>query len=240
MNENFIELNDNFGIVSDDMGNLDFISKRTNEYSFEDILSKENEIEDLNDKLLQVKHELFYNKEAKLKAATMCNFASIIPGVSCLIVALSTKIPLQTIVLGPAIAFVGFQIFKFAIIGRKSKFKEKISKLNTLANNLETNLDTLKKELDDMKTKVDYSKIYDDVLTISDKDYDSDDVLTTPNKDYDNDDVMEYIGIITIPDKDYDYDEVMEYNNYYNEVAESNQNNSKKYKIKTLKNNTLN
>ena len=235
MNENFIELNDNFGIVSDDMGNLDFISKRTNEYSFEDILSKENEIEDLNDKLLQVKHELFYNKEAKLKAATMCNFASIIPGVSCLIVALSTKIPLQTIVLGPAIAFVGFQIFKFAIIGRKSKFKEKISKLNTLANNLETNLDTLKKELDDMKTKVDYSKIYDDVLTISDKDYDSDDVLTTPNKDYDNDDVMEYIGIITIPDKDYDYDEVMEYNNYYNEVAESNQNNSKKYKIKTLK-----
>lgn len=240
MNENFIELNDNFGIVSDDMGNLDFISKRTNEYSFEDILSKENEIEDLNDKLLQVKHELFYNKEAKLKAATMCNFASIIPGVSCLIVALSTKIPLQTIVLGPAIAFVGFQIFKFAIIGRKSKFKEKISKLNTLANNLETNLDTLKKELDDMKTKVDYSKIYDDVLTIYDKDYDSDDVLTTPNKDYDNDDVMEYIGIITIPDKDYDYDEVMEYNNYYNEVAESNQNNSKKYKIKTLKNNTLN
>ncbi len=235
MNEKFIELNDNFGIVSDDMGNLDFISKRTNEYSFEDILSKENEIEDLNDKLLQVKHELFYNKEAKLKAATMCNFASIIPGVSCLIVALSTKIPLQTIVLGPAIAFVGFQIFKFAIIGRKSKFKEKISKLNTLANNLETNLDTLKKELDDMKTKVDYSKIYDDVLTISDKDYDSDDVLTTPNKDYDNDDVMEYIGIITIPDKDYDYDEVMEYNNYYNEVAESNQNNSKKYKIKTLK-----
>ena len=235
MNEKFIELNDNFGIVSDDMGNLDFISKRTNEYSFEDILSKENEIEDLDDKLLQVKHELFYNKEAKLKAATMCNFASIIPGVSCLIVALSTKIPLQTIVLGPAIAFVGFQIFKFAIIGRKSKFKEKISKLNTLANNLETNLDTLKKELDDMKTKVDYSKIYDDVLTISDKDYDNDDVLTTPNKDYDNDDVMEYIGIITIPDKDYDYDEVMEYNNYYNEVAESNQNNSKKYKIKTLK-----
>lgn len=235
MNENFIELNDNFGIVSDDMGNLDFISKRTNEYSFEDILSKENEIEDLDDKLLQVKHELFYNKEAKLKAATMCNFASIIPGVSCLIVALSTKIPLQTIVLGPAIAFVGFQIFKFAIIGRKSKFKEKINKLNTLANNLETNLDTLKKELDDMKTKVDYSKIYDDVLTIPDKDYDSDDVLTTPNKDYDNDDVMEYIGIITIPDKDYDYDEVMEYNNYYNEVAESNQNNSKKYKIKTIK-----
>ena len=135
MNEKFIELNDNFGIVSDDMGNLDFISKRTNEYSFEDILSKENEIEDLDDKLLQVKHELFYNKEAKLKAATMCNFASIIPGVSCLIVALSTKIPLQTIVLGPAIAFVGFQIFKFAIIGRKSKLKEKIIKLNNLSNN---------------------------------------------------------------------------------------------------------
>ena len=65
MNEKFIELNDNFGIVSDDMGNLDFISKRTNEYSFEDILSKENEIEDLDDKLLQVKHELFYNKEQK-------------------------------------------------------------------------------------------------------------------------------------------------------------------------------
>lgn len=216
MNEKFIELNDNFGIVSDDMGNLDFISKRTNEYSFEDILSKENEIEDLNDKLLQVKHELFYNKEAKLKAATMCNFASIIPGVSCLIVALSTKIPLQTIVLGPAIAFVGFQIFKFAIIGRKSKFKEKISKLNTLANNLETNLDTLKKELDDMKTKVDYSKTYNNILTI-------------PDKDYDPDEVIEYNNY---------YDEIMEYNkynNHYNEIIESYQNNSKKYKIKTLK-----
>lgn len=216
MNEKFIELNDNFGIVSDDMGNLDFISKRTNEYSFEDILSKENEIEDLDDKLLQVKHELFYNKEAKLKAATMCNFASIIPGVSCLIVALSTKIPLQTIVLGPAIAFVGFQIFKFAIIGRKSKFKEKISKLNTLANNLETNLNTLEKELEDMKTKVDYSKTYNNILTI-------------PDKDYDPDEVIEYNNY---------YDEIMEYNkynNHYNEIIESNQNNSKKYKIKTLK-----
>lgn len=216
MNENFIELNDNFGIVSDDMGNLDFISKRTNEYSFEDILSKENEIEDLNDKLLQVKHELFYNKEAKLKAATMCNFASIIPGVSCLIVALSTKIPLQTIVLGPAIAFVGFQITKFAIIGRKSKFKEKISKLNTLANNLETNLNTLEKELEDMKTKVDYSKTYNNILTI-------------PDKDYDPDEVIEYNNY---------YDEIMEYNkynNHYNEIIESYQNNSKKYKIKALK-----
>lgn len=216
MNENFIELNDNFVIVSDDMGNLDFISKRTNEYSFEDILSKENEIEDLNDKLLQVKHELFYNKEAKLKAAAMCNFASIIPGVSCLIVALSTKIPLQTIVLGPAIAFVGFQIVKFAIIGRKSKFKEKISKLNTLANNLETNLDTLEKELEDMKTKVDYGKTYNNILTI-------------PDKDYDPDEVIEYNNY---------YDEIMEYNkynNHYNEIIESNQNNSKKYKIKTLK-----
>lgn len=216
MNENFIELNDNFGIVSDDMGNLDFISKRTNEYSFEDILSKENEIEDLDDKLLQVKHELFYNKEAKLKAATMCNFASIIPGVSCLIVALSTKIPLQTIVLGPAIAFAGFQIVKFAIIGRKSKFKEKISKLNTLANNLETNLDTLEKELEDMKTKVDYGKTYNNILTI-------------PDKDYDPDEIIEYNNY---------YDEIMEYNkynNHYNEIIESNQNNSKKYKIKTLK-----
>ncbi len=216
MNENFIELNDNFGIVSDDMGNLDFISKRTNEYSFEDILSKENEIEDLNDKLLQVKHELFYNKEAKLKAAKMLNIASIIPGVSCLIVALSTKIPLQTIVLGPAIAFVGFQITKFAIIGRKSKFKEKVDKLNTLANNLETNLNTLEKELEDIKTKVDYGKTYNNILTI-------------PDKDYDSDEVIEYNNY---------YDEIMEYNkynNHYNEIIESNQNNSKKYKIKTLK-----
>ena len=216
MNENFIELNDNFGIVSDDMGNLDFISKRTNEHSFEDILSKENEIEDLNDKLLQVKHELFYNKETKLKAAKMLNIASIIPGVSCLIVALSTKIPLQTIVLGPAIAFVGFQITKFAIIGRKSKFKEKIDKLNTLANNLETNLNTLEKELEDIKTKVDYGKTYNNILTI-------------PDKDYDSDEVIEYNNY---------YDEIMEYNkynNHYNEIIESNQNNSKKYKIKTLK-----
>ena len=183
---------------------------------FEDILSKENEIEDLDDKLLQVKHELFYNKEAKLKAAKMLNIASIIPGVSCLIGALITKVPLQTIVLGPAIAFVGFQITKFAIIGRKSKFKEKISKLNTLANNLETNLNTLEKELEDMKTKVDYSKTYNNILTI-------------PDKDYDPDEVIEYNNY---------YDEIMEYNkynNHYNEIIESYQNNSKKYKIKTLK-----
>ena len=67
-----------------------------------------------------------------------------------------------------------------------------------------------------MKTKVDYSKTYNNILTI-------------PDKDYDPDEVIEYNNY---------YDEIMEYNkynNHYNEIIESYQNNSKKYKIKALR-----
>ena len=209
MNENFIELNDNFGIVNDDTGNANFISKKTNEYSFEDILSKENEIEDLYDKLDKIIHELL-NKEVELKMANVFDIFSIFSIVLSLIIALVIREPfqtaIQTAITGTVTGIIISQIAKFTIVGRKSKVKDKIRKLITRANDLETNLDTLQKELTEMKAKVDYKKNNNEVLTI--------------------------------PDKNYDYDEIMEYNkynNHYNEIIESNQNNSKKYKIKTLK-----
>ena len=63
MNQDLIQANDNYGAVTDEFGNTTIITKENNNISFETILNKENEIENLNHILSIRKSELKRNSE---------------------------------------------------------------------------------------------------------------------------------------------------------------------------------
>ena len=62
MNHNLVQVNDNYGVVIDEKGNVSLISKENCKYNFEHILIGENELEELNSKLNNLKRELSNNK----------------------------------------------------------------------------------------------------------------------------------------------------------------------------------
>ena len=43
MNQKLIQINDNYGVTIDENGNTKMVSKESNDYEFQDILTKENE-----------------------------------------------------------------------------------------------------------------------------------------------------------------------------------------------------
>ena len=62
MNKSLLQINDNYGAVSDENGNIKEITKENNNYEFKDILLKENYLQELNEKLNSSKEELSCNK----------------------------------------------------------------------------------------------------------------------------------------------------------------------------------
>ena len=62
MNEYLSQINDNYGIVSDENGEIKVVTKSENNCEFQDILLKENELENLNQELIAAKEKLIDNK----------------------------------------------------------------------------------------------------------------------------------------------------------------------------------
>lgn len=62
MNEYLSQISDNYGIVSDEFGEIKVVTKSETNCKFQDILLKENELENLNQELITAKSELTENK----------------------------------------------------------------------------------------------------------------------------------------------------------------------------------
>ena len=58
MNKTLMEINSNFGVVSDENGKLNVVSKENDKYSFRDILKKENEYNKLSTERFDLLHKL--------------------------------------------------------------------------------------------------------------------------------------------------------------------------------------
>ena len=192
MNEKFIELNDNFGIVSDDMGNLDFISKRTNEYSFEDILSKENEIEDSKILLSTLNNELD-RKKFQLKYGKKFTLFYLVPFLIPIMSYLTGALNLSSIIFAFMLLESLFVGLKITFFGKKSNVINRINFLSVDINKAENIIKELEKELSTIKEKVEYKNNFSSLIASNNNDY------------------------------SYNYNEIIEPDN------------SKKYKIKTLK-----
>lgn len=170
MNEKFIELNDNFGIVSDDMGNLDFISKRTNEYSFEDILSKENEIEDSKILLSTLNNELD-RKKFQLKYGKKFTLFYLVPFLIPIMSYLTGALNLSSIIFAFMLLESLFVGLKITFFGKKSNVINRISFLSVDINKAENIIKELEKELSTIKEKVEYKNNFNSLIASNNKDY---------------------------------------------------------------------
>lgn len=170
MNEKFIELNDNFGIVSDDMGNLDFISKRTNEYSFEDILSKENEIKDSKILLSTLNNELD-RKKFQLKYGKKFTLFYLVPFLIPIMSYLTGALNLSSIIFAFMLLESLFVGLKITFFGKKSNVINRINFLSVDINKAENIIKELEKELSTIKEKVEYKNNFNSLIASNNNDY---------------------------------------------------------------------
>ena len=170
MNEKFIELNDNFGIVSDDMGNLDFISKRTNEYSFEDILLKENEIEDSKILLSTLNNELD-RKKFQLKYGKKFTLFYLVPFLIPIMSYLTGALNLSSIIFAFMLLESLFVGLKITFFGKKSNVINRINFLSVDINKAENIIKELEKELSTIKEKVEYKNNFNSLIASNNNEY---------------------------------------------------------------------
>ena len=62
MNEYLSQISDNYGIVSDENGEIKVVTKSETNCEFQNILLKENELENLNQELISAKRKSTENK----------------------------------------------------------------------------------------------------------------------------------------------------------------------------------
>lgn len=154
MNKNFIQINENYGAVSDETGNINIISKNTTEYNLKDILEKENTLENLKITLNNKKRELHNNKISTICANVLD--CLIIGGEIALYNFLHSTISTNLLIIIMATFYtMGKVPSLFAYKTRITRFKER-KKANINIIELNKKIDKQKKELYEMKQKVNY------------------------------------------------------------------------------------
>ena len=164
MNDYLIQLNSNQGISIDQLGNFSNICKEKEAVGFKEILKKENDLEELENELSekQKKWDSAFNKLRFLKiydlslviAAIMLGIISYV-GASAAIWELLKCIGIIT--------FVAWLI-PVGRCGTITGNKRRLRKLNHRIFQLENKVPKLRKELSDIKEKVNYSVLSTNAL----------------------------------------------------------------------------
>lgn len=158
MNQNLIQINDNYGAVSDENGNISIISKDNQEYDLQDILTKENELEILKSRLNTEKKELSTNKMNMIFGEIMNGI--VIGGEIVLYYFLHSTLPTSILLFLMSLIYIitkGITLIEYGTrIGRITKKK----KLNASIEELESKIPELEKELCEMKQKTNYKINY--------------------------------------------------------------------------------
>lgn len=151
MNQNFVKVNDNYGAVSDENGDISIISKENCEYELKDILIKENELEDLNLRLSTAKEILSSYKQDTIFGEI---YTTLALGMIIVLYVLSHP----TFPTGIFITTMSLECVLKAL--NLVPFYIKKRKLNTAINEFEMTIPKLEKELQDMKEKTKYKVNY--------------------------------------------------------------------------------
>lgn len=152
------------------MGNLDFISKRTNEYSFEDILSKENEIEDSKILLSTLNNELD-RKKFQLKYGKKFTLFYLVPFLIPIMSYLTGALNLSSIIFAFMLLESLFVGLKITFFGKKSNVINRINFLSIDINKAENIIKELEKELSTIKEKVEYKNNFNSLIVSNNNDY---------------------------------------------------------------------
>ena len=151
MKQNLIQINDNFGVVSDEKGNISLISKENDSHDFEKILLKENELENLQLQLKECKVKEADNKQ-KIKEGEITNAFLVVGGIA-LYVALHSVLPLEMLLLVMGIYYVPLKCVLSLIYGTRIGRYITKKKLTIDIAKLELDVPTLEKELAKIKEK---------------------------------------------------------------------------------------
>ena len=162
MNQYLIEINENNGAVINDEGKFN-ISKNSNEFEFEEILRREDEIEELNNKKDANKIKL-YNVETYgrwSKAADI--FAFVFAGLFSIPLIYISPIAIPVTVLCSTAFTKSLLVIAWGT--KKSRNKE-IKRLETEISNTENEISSKEEELSNIKSKVNYKVIIDETKSI--------------------------------------------------------------------------
>ena len=154
MNEYLSQISDNYGIVSDENGEIKVVTKSETNCEFQDILLKENELENLNQELITAKGELTENK-ANTIFGELGNLVIIGGGIFLgieLFPATSTQLLIHTLIGMYAI----IKTVSLAMYGTRIGRYKKNKKLKSSIKSLEEKGLQLEVELKNLKEKAKY------------------------------------------------------------------------------------
>lgn len=154
MNEYLSQISDNYGIVSDENGEIKVVTKSENNCEFQDILLKENELENLNQELIAAKSELTENK-ANTIFGELGNLV-IIGGGIFLSIELFPVVSTQSLIYMLIGTYAIIKSISLVMYGTRIGRYKKNKKLKSTIESLEENSVQLEAELKILKEKAKY------------------------------------------------------------------------------------
>ena len=154
MNEYLSQISDNYGIVSDEFGEIKVVTKSETNCKFQDILLKENELENLNQELITAKSELTENK-ANTIFGELGNLV-IIGGGIFLSIELFPVVSTQSLIYMLIGTYAIIESISIALYGTRIGRYKKNKKLKSSIESLEKNSVQLEAELKNLKEKAKY------------------------------------------------------------------------------------
>ena len=155
MNQNLVQINDNYGAVCDENGSIKVISKEKNDCELKDILIRENELENLSLKLNTAKKELSSNKIDTIFGEILNTV--IVAGEIVLYVGLNSTLPTATLITVMALFYIPTKGMNLVSEGSRIGRYIKRKKLNATIRDLDEKIPQLEKTLTDMKAKTKYN-----------------------------------------------------------------------------------
>lgn len=156
MNKELVKLSDNLGAVTDENGDIKIVEINKSENSLEDILLKENEIENIQNTI--------YSLHVDLKEKNICKLLAIIFGLIFIFVELPISICQileETNYLFLALkipAFIVEGILPFTFVGNPITFNKNLKILEEKIITAKEKLEINQKELEDLKKLSEFKK----------------------------------------------------------------------------------
>lgn len=148
MNKSFMQIDDNFGVVSDENGNISLVRSENNEIQSEDT---SNELEYLIDRFIDIDKRYNDNKK-KIKYNELCNMILLIIQLLVYIIA-PILFKGSGLVTGLIISCITFNAISVGLFITRRKRHSEVEKLLNELKCLEEQIPMVSKELEKMKEK---------------------------------------------------------------------------------------
>lgn len=156
MNKNLVQISNNFGVVSDENGNVKILNKENEDYCFQDILMTENELESLKSELNDTKQKLHLNKIDIILGEILSSL--LIIGEIILYSVGVSSYPISALAIVMTLTYIPMKtILLFSCGGSRIRKYTQKKKLNKTLNDLEEKIPQIEKSLNTMIEKAKYS-----------------------------------------------------------------------------------